>query len=73
MTADHLPINRTGKIIEIQTSPLKINLMELGFLPGKYITLQHKAPAGGPMAFQMDETLLALRISEAALIQVEMI
>lgn len=47
--------------------------MELGFLPGKYITLQHKAPAGGPMAFQMDETLLALRTTEAALIQVEMI
>ena len=31
------------------------------------------APSGGPMAFQMDETLLALRKSEASLIRVELI
>lgn len=71
MTADTLPLNTSGKILEILPSPLKINLMELGFLPGKTITLQHLAPSGGPMAFQMDETLLALRKSEAALIRVE--
>jgi ferrous iron transport protein A len=71
MTADTLPLNTSGKILEILSSPLKINLMELGFLPGKTITLQHLAPSGGPMAFQMDETLLALRKSEAALIRVE--
>ncbi|MCU0400682.1 MAG: ferrous iron transport protein A [Algoriphagus sp.] len=73
MTADQLPLNRSGKILEISSSPLKINLMELGFLPGKYITLQHKAPSGGPLAFQMDETLLALRKSEAELIRIELV
>jgi ferrous iron transport protein A len=73
MTADTLAINSSGKILEIMPSPLKINLMELGFLPGKKITLQHLAPSGGPMAFQMDDTLLALRKSEAALIRVELI
>ena len=73
MTADTLPLNSTGKILEISPSPLKINLMELGFLPGKKITLQHLAPSGGPMAFRMEETLLALRKSEASLIQVELI
>lgn len=73
MTADTLQTNQSGKILEILPSSLKINLMELGFLPGKYITLQHQAPAGGPMAFQMEETLLALRKSEAALIRVELI
>lgn len=45
--------------------------MELGFLPGKYLTLQHKAPSNGPLAFQMEETLLALRKNEAALIRIE--
>lgn len=73
MTADTLALNTSGKILEIMPSPLKINLMELGFLPGKRITLQHLAPSGGPMAFQMDDTLLALRKSEAALIRVEQI
>ena len=73
MTADQLPLNRSAKILEIASSPLKINLMELGFLPGKYITLQHKAPSGGPLAFQMEETLLALRKSEAELIRIELV
>lgn len=73
MTADQLPLNKSGKIVEVTSSPLKINLMELGFLPGKYITLHHKAPAGGPLAFQMDETLLALRKNEAALIRIELL
>lgn len=72
MTADTIPLNRSGKIVEILPSPLKINLMELGFLPGRNIILQHQAPSGGPMAFLMEETLLALRKSEAALIRVEL-
>ena len=71
MTADQLPLNETGKILEILSSPLKINLMELGFLPGKYLTLQHTAPSGGPLAFQLEESLLALRKNEAALIRIE--
>ncbi|GAA0879805.1 FeoA family protein [Algoriphagus jejuensis] len=73
MNADTLPLNKSGKILEIVPSPLKINLMELGFLPGKKITLQHLAPSGDPMAFLMEDTLLALRKSEAALIRVEQI
>ncbi|MBA4300849.1 MAG: ferrous iron transport protein A [Cyclobacterium sp.] len=73
MTADSLPLNKSGKIVEILSSPLKINLLELGFLPGIQISLRYKAPSGGPMAFLMEETLLALRKSEAALIRVELI
>jgi ferrous iron transport protein A len=46
--------------------------MELGFLPGKSITLRHSAPMGGPMAFQLDETILALRKNEASLIKVQL-
>jgi len=73
MTADQLTLNQSGKIVEITASPLKINLMELGFLPGKQLTLQHKAPSDGPMAFQLEETLLALRKNEAALIRIELV
>ena len=73
MTADQLTLNQSGKIVEISASPLKINLMELGFLPGKQLTLQHKAPSDGPMAFQLEETLLALRKNEASLIRIELV
>ena len=73
ITADTMTASRSAIIREITSSPLKINLMELGFLPGKTITLNHAAPMGGPMAFLMDETLLALRKSEAALIEVQLL
>ncbi|NVJ85587.1 MAG: ferrous iron transport protein A [Algoriphagus sp.] len=73
MTADQLSISDSATIELLQDSPLKVNLMELGFLPGKKITLKHIAPANGPMAFRLDETLLALRKEEAAVIQVKII
>ena len=71
-TADQISVTQTAIIKEIIDSPLKLNLMELGFLPGKVITLKHVAPFGGPMAFQLDETVLALRKNEALLIQVQL-
>ncbi|UZD23248.1 FeoA family protein [Algoriphagus halophytocola] len=73
ITADTIPIFSSAIIREVTNSPLKINLMELGFLPGKVITLQHSAPMGGPMAFKLEETILALRKTEASLIQVEIL
>lgn len=71
ITADQLKPLGSGIIAELSDSPLKINLMELGFLPGKQITLSHAAPFGGPLAFLLEGTLLALRKSEAALIQLQ--
>lgn len=73
MTAEKIPLSQAALIKEILDSPLKINLMELGFLPGKKITLNHVAPGGGPLAFRMEDTILALRKSEAALIQVQLL
>ncbi|PZX50942.1 FeoA family protein [Algoriphagus chordae] len=73
ITADSIPVSRAAIIQEILDSPLKINLMELGFLPGKTITLQHSAPLGGPMAFRLEETILALRKTEASLIEVQLL
>ncbi|WP_339869590.1 FeoA family protein [uncultured Algoriphagus sp.] len=73
ITADSIPVTRAAIIQEILDSPLKINLMELGFLPGKTIILHHSAPMGGPMAFKLDETILALRKTEASLIEVQLL
>jgi ferrous iron transport protein A len=72
-TADFIPVTHAAIIQEILDSPLKINLMELGFMPGKMITLHHSAPLGGPMAFKLDETILALRKNEASLIEVQLV
>ncbi len=68
--ANQLDLLSTGTIESIKDSPLKINLLELGFLPGKKITLTHTAPGKGPLAFRLGATTLALRENEAALISV---
>ncbi len=72
-SADQLKLSESAVIIDIADSPLKINLLEMGFLPGKRIMLSHIAPASGPMAFRMDGSTLALRKSEASLIKIESI
>lgn len=73
MTADQLPKLKKAIIREVKNSPLRINLMELGFLPGKIICLHHVAPASGPMAFLLEETILALRKNEASLLEVQLL
>lgn len=73
LTADTLPVSKSALITEVSDSPLKINLLELGFLPGKKVTLNYAAPFGGPMAFLLEGTVLALRKSEAALIQIQLV
>jgi ferrous iron transport protein A len=73
MTADQLPLSTSARIEDLSESPYRVTLMELGFLPGKIITLQHRAPAQGPMAFKLDETVLALRKQEAAVLQVTLL
>lgn len=73
MTADQIPLSGSARIEGLSESPYKVNLMELGFLPGKIITLQHRAPSQGPLAFKLDETVLALRKQEAAVLQVTLI
>lgn len=73
MTADQIPLTGSARIESISASPYKVNLMELGFLPGKIVTLLHRAPSQGPLAFKLDDTVLALRHHEAAILQVTLI
>lgn len=54
--------------------PISTRLMELGFLPGAEIEVLHQAPfSKDPIAIRVRGTLIALRLSEAALIEVEKI
>lgn len=70
MTADRMALNQEMIIEKLDSSELTLNLMELGFLPGKKIRLLIIAPLKDPMAFFLDNSIVALRKSEARLIQV---
>ena len=49
---------------------LPAKFYELGFSPGSIIKIKHKAPFDGPICIniQQDDSLIAIRKSEAALI-----
>ncbi|SEJ73176.1 ferrous iron transport protein A [Cyclobacterium xiamenense] len=71
MTAADLRTDLSYEIVSIANTPLLVRMMEMGILPGKQIRLFKKAPFKGPMAFLIDGNIIALRIEEAALIQLK--
>jgi len=50
---------------------IRQRLCELGILPGAEVRLVGRSPLGDPLAIEIGEFQLALRRSEAALIEVE--
>lgn len=54
MTADKIKIGERAIIHEILPSELTLNIMEMGFLPGKQISLLQRAPLQDPLAFRLE-------------------
>jgi len=69
-TADQIKKGELATIDRILPSELTLHLMEMGFLPGKKISLLQRAPLKDPLAFKLGNTVIALRKSEAKLIEV---
>ena len=70
MTADQIKSGQTVILESITASPLTLNFMEMGIMPGKKLTLIRKAPFNGPIAFLIDGNIIALRVKEAKLLNV---
>jgi len=71
LTADSIRINETVEILELDSNDTGQRLGEMGFWPGKSIQLLISAPFGDPLAFRVDNTIIALRKEEAKLIRVK--
>ena len=67
-------IDNGNKVIirRIKDSSLKINLLEMGFMEGKAIQVLYRAPFNGPIAFNLGDYVISLRVDEASLILVEL-
>ncbi|MGH2623247.1 MAG: FeoA family protein [Sphingobacterium sp.] len=72
---DKLKVGEIVKIHSIQSSGIPAKFYELGFYPGSVIEIKHKAPFKGPICVNIMEnnSLIAVRISEAKLIITEII
>jgi len=70
MTADRIKKGEYAQIEALEPSEFAVYLMEMGFMPGKRITMLHQAPLAGPIAFKLENSIIALRKSEARAIRV---
>jgi Fe2+ transport system protein FeoA len=68
-----LQIGQLAKIIEVQDSPFKDHLLEMGCVPGAFIKTMMKAPFGDPIAFELEGYTLSMRKAEAKSIEIQLI
>lgn len=70
VSLDKLIKNDEAIIDSFLNDSLPAKFYELGFAPGSTIKIKHKAPFDGPVCIQIkhDDSLIAIRKSEAALI-----
>ena len=59
-----------GTIIGFSEHPLTNRLMEMGMTLGTEIEIAHEAPFGGAIAVRCRGTLIALRLTDAQIIEV---
>ena len=61
-----------AKLDQAGAERLRARLRELGFVPGEQVRVVARGPVGGePLLIQVGYTRFALRLSEAARVQVE--
>jgi ferrous iron transport protein A len=63
---------QTAIIRRIDASDSLVQLMEMGFLDGHMIMVDHIAPMGDPMAINVAGYVLSIRKAEAATLWVEL-
>lgn len=73
MQLHQVPIGEKVKILEFQQRGIFLKLLEMGLLPNSTIEVLGKAPLGDPIYIAVQETLIALRKSEAQNIVVQII
>ena len=76
MTLSELALHRPATVTAVVDAQpndcIARRLRELGFVPGEEVTLVARGPLGGePVLIQVGYTRFALRLSEAARVQVE--
>lgn len=74
MTLVELAKNQKAKIVSLPKNvELAAQLLEQGFVPQSEISLAHKAPWNGPMAFRLHNTKITLQQQLAKQITVDVI
>lgn len=74
MTLVDLAKNQKAKIVSLPSNAeIAAQLLEQGFVPQSEISLAHKAPWNGPMAFRLHNTKISLQQQLASQITVDLV
>jgi ferrous iron transport protein A len=70
VTVKDLVIGQSALVNALSDDALGRHLVEMGVVPGEFITVERIAPLGDPIAVRVSGLLLCIRRKEAASIQV---
>ena len=72
ISLNKLPLNQRGIVTELNcNSSIKRRFLDLGLVPGTYITPVFTSPFGEPIAYEFRNTLISIRIDDSMLIKVK--
>ena len=72
ISLDKLPLQQKGIILELNCNlSIKKRLLDLGLIPGTYITPVLRSPFGEPTAFEFRNTIISIRNNDTSLIKVK--
>ncbi len=73
-TMDQFQVGDQIRITKLELDGvMRRRLLDLGFVPGVIVTVFQKSPLGDPIAYQVFQTIIALRKEESSLIYGEKI
>jgi ferrous iron transport protein A len=71
MNLAELALGETATIVSVNCETLSLKLFEMGVLPGETVSLENVAPFGDPIAVNVGEYKLCLRLEDASEIEIE--
>ncbi len=66
-----IPEGGKGTITELEQSPIIVQLLEMGLIPGAQVEVYKVAPLGDPMVVSVSGTEVTLRKVEAAVVLIQ--
>ena len=72
ISLSELNLNQKGIVVDINcNSSIKRRLLDLGLIPGTYITPVFSSPFGEPTAFEFRDTIISIRKEDCSLIKIK--
>ena len=72
LSMDHLPEGVRARVAEVGgESAMRRRLLDLGLIPGTWVTCRGRAPAGDPAVYAFRGCVVALRAKDAAAVALE--